>query len=134
MRKGPALIYTAWAGIFLLIQGIATLAFRLHPPLDRAFPPLLALTQMRPWHSLLHIATGTLALLVLYRGGRRGCISFAAGFGCFYAGLAVYCWLSHHATPFELQPFDHPFHFVLGLAGLCCAAAEFSGFRKGQVA
>lgn len=132
--KGPARLYTAWAGIFLLVQGITTLAFRLHPPLDRAFPPLLALTQMRPWHSVLHIATGALALLVLYRGGRQGCLLFAAGFGLFYAGLALYCWLSHHATPLELQPFDHPFHLALGLAGLVCAAAEAFGFRKGALA
>jgi hypothetical protein len=45
-----------------LLQGASTLAFRLYPPLDRAFPLLLDLTRMIPSHSLLHLGTGLIAL------------------------------------------------------------------------
>ena len=51
MNKQPPHIYTAIAGIFLLLQGTSTLAFRVYPPLDRSFPALLAVTQMTPPHS-----------------------------------------------------------------------------------
>ncbi|HEY4690568.1 MAG TPA: hypothetical protein VIK33_14740 [Anaerolineae bacterium] len=57
--------YTAVAGVFLLLQGGSTLAFRLIPELDRAFPVLLQITRMIPSHSLLHIMTGALALVIL---------------------------------------------------------------------
>ena len=57
MIKSPARLYTAVSGIFLLLQGTSTLAFRLFPPLDQAFPALLATTQMIPIHSTLHIIT-----------------------------------------------------------------------------
>jgi hypothetical protein len=42
--KEPTRLYTAFSGIFLLLQGTSTLAFRLFPPLDKAFPALLAIT------------------------------------------------------------------------------------------
>lgn len=121
----PARFYTAGAGLFLLVQGVSTLAFRLVPALDRAFPPLLELTRMQPPHSLLHIATGGLALAALRWGGARGCWYFALLFGAFYAGLAIFGFATHHATPLGLQAFDHPFHLVLGLAGLVCAALSY---------
>lgn len=56
--KHLARLYTAISGILLLLQGTSTLAFRLYPSLDRAFPQLLAVTQMVPAHSILHILTG----------------------------------------------------------------------------
>lgn len=121
MKGSPARLYTAAAGLFLLAQGVSTLAFRLLPALDRAFPPLLELTRMQPPHSLLHIATGLLAIAAL-RGGPRAALFFAAFFGAFYTGLALWCLATHHATPLGLQSFDHPFHLLLGLAGLVSAA------------
>jgi hypothetical protein len=118
MTKQPAHLYTAIAGIFLLLQGTTTLAFRLYPPLDQAFPALLSVTQMIPPHSILHILTGILALVVLFQGGERGSCWFAAGFGVFYSGLACFGMITHHSTVFGLQPFDHPFHLFLGVLGL----------------
>lgn len=117
----PTRLYTAFAGVFLLVQGVSTLAFRVWPPLDRAFPALLATTRMMPPHSILHIVTGILALIVLLRGGRRGWLWFAAGFGMYYVGLAIFGVTTGWATIFVLQPFDHPFHLLLGGLGLGAA-------------
>ncbi len=124
MKKGAgaARTYTLLAGIFLLLQGTSTLAFRLYAPLDHAFPLLLAATQMHPPHSWLHIVTGLLALAAIFSRRPRSGLYFAAGFGVFYTGLALYGLFSHKATWLELQPFDHPFHLLLGLAGIVCAA------------
>lgn len=113
--------YTAFSGIFLLLQGTSTLAFRLFPPLDEAFPALLSVTQMIPIHSTLHILTGIIALIVLVRGQERGLIWFATGFGLFYTGLAFFGMITHHPTTLGLQPFDHPFHLVLGMWGVLAA-------------
>ena len=117
-----ARIYTAVSGIFLLAQGISTLAFRLYPPLDRAFPALLATTQMIPIHSTLHIVTGVIALFILYRGGERGAFWFALGFGLFYLALGLAGMFSGQPLGLGLQPFDHPIHLVLGVVGLLVAA------------
>ena len=122
MSKKPARLYTAIAGIFLLLQGTSTLAFRLYPPLDHAFPALLAITHMIPIHSTLHIVTGLLAVAVLYKGGERGAFWFALGFGLFYLGLGLVGILSGHPMGLGLQPFDHPIHLVLGVVGILAAA------------
>jgi hypothetical protein len=121
MTKHPAHLYTAIAGTFLLLQGTSTLAFRLYPPLDQAFPALLGVTQMVPPHSILHILTGVVALVALVRDEERGSFWFAAGFGVFYSGLAVFGMITHHSTVFGLQPFDHPFHLFLGVLGVVVA-------------
>ena len=123
--KGATRFYTAFSGIFLLLQGISTLTFRLFPALDEAFPSLLSVTQMVPVHSILHILTGIAALLVLFRGGERGTLLFAAGFGAFYTGLALYGMITHHPTILRLQPFDHPFHLFLGAWGLLVGGLYF---------
>lgn len=123
--KSATRFYTAFSGIFLLLQGISTLAFRLFPALDEAFPVLLSVTQMVPVHSTLHILTGLAALAVLYRGGERGAFWFSASFGAFYTGLALYGMLTHHPTILRLQPFDHPFHLFLGVWGLLVARLYF---------
>lgn len=128
--KSPTRLYTAVAGIFLLLQGVSTLAFRLVPSLDAAFPQLLAVTQMVPIHSTLHIITGILALFVLFRGGEKGSLWFSLGFGAFYTGLALYGFLTHMPTLFQLQPFDHPFHLLLGGLGLAAAGFYFYSNRK----
>lgn len=114
--------YTGLAGVFLLLQGTSTLAFRLIPTLDAAFPQLLGTTHMMPLHSTLHIVTGLLALWALQRGEARGPWWFAAGFGTFYTGLALVGFISHRPTIFQLQSFDHPFHLGLGVIGLGIAA------------
>jgi hypothetical protein len=119
--KSATRFYTAFSGIFLLLQGTSTLAFRLFPALDEALPALLSITQMVPVHSTLHILTGIAALAVLFRGGERGAFWFAAGFGAFYTGLALFGMITHHPTILRLQPFDHPFHLLLGVWGLFAA-------------
>jgi Domain of unknown function (DUF4383) len=134
MTKQPAHLYTAIAGIFLLLQGTSTLAFRLYPPLDQAFPALLAVTQMIPPHSILHILTGVVALVVLSRGGERGSAWFAAGFGALYTGLAVFGMITHHSTVLGLQPFDHPFHLFLGVLGLLVAGWYLYRVRRAKEA
>jgi len=121
MIKQPARLYTAVSGIFLLLQGTSTLAFRLYPPLDHAFPALLAITQMIPIHSMLHIVTGILAVVILLRGGERGAFWFALGFGLFYLGLGLAGVLSGHPMGLGLQSFDHPIHLALGVAGIFAA-------------
>lgn len=131
MTQRGARIYTAFAGFFLLLQGTSTLAFRLYPPLDEAFPQLLAITQMIPPHSILHILTAVVALSVLFWGKERGAFWFAAGFGMFYTGLALFGFITHHPTMFGLQPFDHPFHLFLGVWGLLVTGLSlYSSNRK----
>ena len=126
--SGSTRFYTAFSGIFLLLQGTSTLVFRLFPVLDQAFPALLSITQMVPMHSTLHILTGLAALGVLFRGGERGAFRFAAGFGAFYTGLALFGMITHDPTILRLQPFDHPFHLLLGLWGVL--AAGYSMYRS----
>lgn len=128
--KDPTRLYTAFSGIFLLLQGTSTLAFRLFPALDEAFPALLAITQMIPLHSVLHILTGVMALIVLFRGERRGTFWFALLFGTFYFGLAVFGIVTEHATMLGLQPFDHPFHLALGGLGFLAVGAGLYQSQK----
>jgi len=125
MIKQPARLYTAVSGIFLLLQGVSTLLFRLYPPLDHAFPALLATTHMIPVHSALHIVTGILAVVILYRGGERGAFGFALGFGLFYLGLGLAGMLSGLQLELGLQPFDHPIHLVLGAVGSFVAGVAY---------
>ena len=132
--KEPTRLYTAFSGIFLLLQGTSTLAFRLFPALDEAFPALLSVTQMIPPHSILHILTGVVALIVLFRGGQRGTFWFAAGFGIFYLSLAIFGMLTGHPTMLGLQPFDHPFHLVLGGLGLLAVGINLYQSQKGTKA
>ena len=126
MIKSPARLYTAVSGIFLLLQGTSTLAFRVFPPLDQAFPALLANTQMIPIHSTLHIITGVLAVAILFRGREYEAFLFATGFGLFYLMLGLTGVLSGHHLGLGLQPFDHPIHLVLGVVGLLAAYFSFS--------
>ena len=128
--KDPTRLYTSFSGIFLLLQGISTLAFRLFPSLDEAFPALLAITQMVPLHSILHILTGVIALMVLLRGEQRGTFWFAFFFGAFYFGLAVFGMITGHATMLGLQPFDHPFHFALGGLGFLAVGIAYYQSQK----
>jgi hypothetical protein len=128
--KEPTRLYTAFSGIFLLLQGTSTLAFRLFPSLDEAFPALLAITQMVPPHSILHILTGVIALIVLLRGGQRGTFWFALLFGAFYFGLAIFGIVTGHRTMLGLQPFDHPFHLLLGGLGFLAVAIALSKSQK----
>jgi len=132
--KESTRLYTAFSGIFLLLQGTSTLAFRLFPSLDEAFPALLSVTQMILPHSILHILTGIVALTVLFRGGQRGTFWFAAGFGVFYLILGIFGMITRHPTMLGLQLFDHPFHLVLGVLGLLAVGASLSQSQKGTKA
>lgn len=116
--------YAWFVGVFLLAQGVSTLIARLVPAFDAAFPALLEHTRMVPSHSLLHIATAAAALAVLRWGGGRACGRFALGFGLFYAVLALAGLAAGHSLGLGLQPFDHPFHLLLGGLGLFAAAAQ----------
>ena len=124
MMKQPARLYTAVAGIFLLLQGTSTLIFRLVPSLDQAFPALLATTHMIPMHSALHIVTGLLAVAILYRNKGREAFLFSLGFGLFYLLLGLSGMLSGHPMGLGLQPFDHPIHLALGIVGIFTAFLE----------
>ena len=117
--------YTLVVGGFLLLQGTSTLLFRLVPALDAAFPALLSTTQMIPIHSLLHITTGVLALVVIRWGGARGTWWFAFGFGTFYTLLGLSGLMIGDILRLGLQPFDHPFHLVAGVPGLLTAGLAY---------
>jgi hypothetical protein len=116
--------YTRIVGVFLLVQGVATGTFLLVDPLDEAVPALLDTTEMALQHSVLHVATGLLALAVLRWGGERGPWWFALGFGLFYTALGLTGLVTGHGHGLELQPFDHPFHLVVGVPGLVSAGLE----------
>jgi hypothetical protein len=124
MIRQPSRVYTMLAGGFLLLQGSSTLAFRLFPSLDQTFPPLLAITQMIPSHSILHIVSGLLAGGVLLVPRWSGAYWFALGFGLFYFSLGVIGLLTGHPTYLGLQMFDHPFHILLGGLGLVAVRAD----------
>jgi cytochrome c biogenesis protein CcdA len=115
--------YARIVGGVLLVQGVVTGLFLLVDPLDDAVPAVLDTTRMVPQHSALHVATGLLALALLRWGSARALWWFAAGFGCFYTALAVGGLVTGHHLGLELQPFDHPFHLVVGLTGLLAAGA-----------
>ncbi len=124
-KRLPAESFAWFSALFLFLQGTSTLAARLVPAIDRAIPWLLEATAMRPTHSWLHIGTALLAAFALAAGPRAAWI-FAGLFGAFYLmlGLTGYlgpeevCGLSRRL---ELQPFDHPFHILLGSLGLVAA-------------
>jgi hypothetical protein len=116
-------LYTWIASVILFLQGASTLTALMVPAFDRAFPALLQNTQMVPVHSALHIASALIGFVAL-RYGPAGTRAFAIGFGLFYAGLGVLGYGSGHGMGLELKPFDHPFHIVLGGAGLVAAAIE----------
>lgn len=122
--------YTALTGAFLLLQGSSTLLARLLPAVDAAVPALLRTTRMVPAHSVLHIATAALALGVLRWGGESGARCFCLGAGLFYSALALAGWVSGMDLCMGLQPFDHPFHLLLG--GLGLAAACSGALRRGR--
>jgi predicted Kef-type K+ transport protein len=120
MNARPVYWYALFCGVFLLVQGTSTLAARLVPAIDRAIPALLATTQMVPTHSLLHIVTA-LAAFATIAAGARAMFGFALAFGAFYVGLALAGIASGHRLGLGLQPFDHPFHLLLGGLGLLAA-------------
>ncbi len=114
--------YTWVAAIGLLLQGGSTLLARLVPAVDQAMPALLEQTKMIPIHSLLHIISGLAGLWALRTGARA--FWFALCFGAFYTALALLGWGTGQGFGLALQIFDHPFHLVLGGAGLLAAALE----------
>lgn len=131
MMEHPTRAYTIGAGLLLLAQGTSTLAALNFPVIDRTFPWLLGLTRMIPIHSSLHIATAVLAFAAWRL---RQTQLFALGFGAFYAGLAVAGWASGRQLCLGLQPFDHPFHLILGGLGLIAWGLETRLMRMQEVA
>ena len=123
MRFAPTRLYAWVASVGLILQGTTTLAARLIPSVDRAFPALMQQTHMVPAHSLLHILSALAGFLSLRAA--RGPFRFALGFGVFYVALAVAGATSGHQMGIGLQPFDHSFHLVLGGAGVVAAGLEF---------
>jgi hypothetical protein len=126
--------YARIVGGFLLLQGVVTGLFLLVDPVDEAFPAVLGTTRMVPQHSALHVVTGLLALALLRWGNARALWWFAAGFGCFYTALALSGLVTGHHLGLELQPFDHPFHLVVGITGLLAAGVGLldRGSRSGR--
>ncbi len=122
--------YTGFIGVFLLLQGCTTLAARLVPALDAAFPALLELTRMVPSHSLLHIATALGALAMLRWAGSVALRHFTLGVGLFYVGLALVGMATGSELCLGLQTFDHPFHLLLGGLGLGAAAQAWFGATR----
>jgi hypothetical protein len=116
--------YTWFVGLFLLAQGLSTLAARLLPAVDAMFPALLEHTRMVPSHSLLHVGTALAAFAVLRWGAARARLRFALGFGLFYVALALVGMGTGSGLGLGLQPFDHPFHLLLGGLGLLAAALD----------
>jgi hypothetical protein len=134
LKREMTRVYTAAAGIFLLLQGTSTLLFRLIPALDEAFPFLLGITQMIPPHSILHIITGLLALGILFSSWSRGAYWFALGFGLFYIALGLIGLFTGQPAYLGMQHFDHPFHILLGGLGLSAAWADvYRQQKKEQV-
>lgn len=115
--------YTIFAGTILFVQGASTLTALLVPAFDAAFPFVLDATRMVPIHSSLHLVTAALAFAAL--ATRRRWL-FAIGFGVFYTGLALAGWITGASLCLSLQPFDHPFHLVLGGLGIAAALLESS--------
>ena len=82
---------------------------------------------MQPLHSTLHIATALVAFAALARGA-VALWWFAASFGVFYLALGAAGQIGGHGFGLQLQPFDHPFHLLLGGLG---ATAAFLGRGAG---
>jgi hypothetical protein len=129
MRISPTGVYTWIASLGLLLQGTVTLAALLVPALDHAMPLILHETQMVPVHSLLHIASGIAGFALLRFGGGTGRWIFSIGFGLLYLGLGIAGFFTGGPPALSLKPFDHPFHLVVGGAGLVAAAVEFAMAR-----
>jgi hypothetical protein len=115
--------YTWIASIGLFLQGTSTLSAQFVPALDHAIPWLLHETRMVPSHSLLHIASAIIGFAVLWVGA-SGTRFFALWFGLFYFALGAAGAFSDLELGLGLQPFDHPFHLVLGGLGLLAVAVE----------
>ena len=130
MHLTPTRAYTWIASTGLFLQGTITLIARLVPAVDRAVPFLLAETHMVPAHSVLHIVSGLIGFALLRFGGSWGSRIFALGFGLFYAGLGVSGALTGEPVLLHLIPFDHPFHVVVGGAGLLAVAVEWAMTRR----
>jgi hypothetical protein len=121
VRSSAPAWYARIVGGFLLVQGVVTGTFLLVAPLDDALPFVLDSTRMIAQHSVLHVVTGLLALVLLRWGGPRELWLFALGFGLFYTALGVSGLATGHGFGLGLQPFDHPFHLAAGIPGLLAA-------------
>ena len=79
--------------------------------------------QVDPYHNLLHVATGLVALYFGFVGSASGARRFCQAFGLFYLALGGLGMLlgdpaldrAWQAGPLSLETADHVFHIVLGL-------------------
>src|SRR4051794_22740956 len=79
--------------------------------------------QVDPYHNLLHIVTGIVALGAGFSRSSSAARTFCPGFGAFYlafGGLGMLLGnpaLDHQwqVGPMSLEEMDHGFHIVLGL-------------------
>ena len=68
-----------------------------------------------PRHAFIHVAWGSLMLVLLARGlDERGCIRLALAFGVFYTALAVLGIAVHHPVGLRLDRGENVFHLLVG--------------------
>ena len=98
--------------------------------------------QVDPYHNLLHVATGVVALYVGFVRSVAGARAFCLGFGAFYLALGGLGLVLGDPTmdrlwnvgPLSLELADHLFHIVLGLIFLASALFSKSRMAGARVA
>jgi hypothetical protein len=104
----------------LLLQGLVSLVFRLNPSVAAAMPYLVrGIFGIDIWHAWIHIAWGSLGIVVLARSSARQTqIWLALSFGTFYSALGIAGVRIHHPLGLELDVFENAFHLTAGPATL----------------
>lgn len=82
--------------------------------------------QVDPYHNLLHVATGAIALYVGFLGPSSGARAFCLGFGAAYLAFGALGLVlgdplldrQWQVGPMSLDTADHVFHVMLGLVFL----------------
>ena len=95
-----------------------------------------------PYHNLLHVATGAIALSVGFLGSSSGARAFCLGFGAAYLALGALGQLlgdplldrQWQVGLMSLETADHVFHVVLGLVFLASGVLTRGDAPRPQVA
>jgi hypothetical protein len=111
MRERLVWWYTALTGAAFLLQSTSAYALGLFP---------LS-------HAVLHFATGVVAMVALWRGGRAPGW-FALGLGGMYCALAAVGVITQHSLGLALTPADHGIHLAVGLPALVVGVLARSGW------
>jgi len=118
----PARLYTAAVGAFLVVLGIAGFFYSASFGGPGDVEAALGALRVNAWLNLLHIATGTLGLLLAGNASRQ----YALGLGCFYTVLAIWGFaLGGGEAILGFLPANAGndwLHLALGLLGLAAAA------------